>query len=113
MTFGQFLRRLRLDRTMTLRQLGEAAGQDYVTVNKVELGLRTPPPLDGIIALADALDRVKELTAKEFETLLDLAAEANGKAAARFTSEQVKRLKASQTAVTFFTRRSRGREGPR
>jgi hypothetical protein len=41
--------------------------------------------------------------------LLDLAAEENGKAGARFSREEVQRLKASEAAQTFFqfTRRTK------
>lgn len=75
---------------------------DYITLNKVELGLRLPPALEHIIALADAL----ELNTNEFEELLDAAAEDNGKSGARFTSDELERLKESRTAQVFFTRRS-------
>jgi len=110
MTFGQMLRRLRDDRKMTLRQLGDAAGMDYVILNKVELGTRMAPPLEGIIALADALNRIRKLKAGEFEKLLELAAEPNKKATARFTSDELARLKESTMACAFFTRRGTGDE---
>jgi transcriptional regulator with XRE-family HTH domain len=92
---------------MTLRQLGEAAGQDYVLLNKVELGLRMPPPLEAILALADALSRVKPLSQAQIEKLIDLAAEPNARAGARFTQSEVDRLKSSRAAALFFTRRAR------
>jgi len=110
-TFGEMLRKLREDRKMTLRQLGEAAGQDYVLLNKIELGLRMPPPLEVIIALVDALSKVKPVPQKKIEQLLDLAAKPNRKANPRFTPEALERLKHSQVASAFFafTRRDRSR----
>lgn len=110
MTFGKFLRKLRAKRRMTLRRLGEAAGQDYVILSKVESGLRKPPPLEAIFALSDALSTVKPLTSAEFEKLLDLAARPSEKARPRFTQDEVARLKTSKTADIFFTRRVRGRK---
>ena len=92
---------------MTLRQLGEAAGQDYVLLNKVELGLRMPPPLEAIIALADALGTVKPLSEAQVGKLIDLAAEPNDRAGARFTQNEVDRLKGSRAAALFFTRRAK------
>jgi transcriptional regulator with XRE-family HTH domain len=105
------LRKLREDRKMTLRQLGEAAGQDYVLLNKIELGLRMPPPLEVIIALADALSQVKPVSDREIEQLLDLAAQPNRKAGPRFTPEVLERLKRSETAHALFrfARRDRSR----
>lgn len=99
--FGRKLRQFREDRQMTLRQLGEIAGQDYIILNKIELGLRLPPPLEGIMALADAL----KLKRNEFEELLNLAAEDNGKAGSRFTEKELSRIKQSRIAEVFFTRR--------
>jgi len=107
MTVGEYLRKLREDRKLTLRQLGEAAGQDYVLLNKVELGLRMPPPLEGIIALADALSAAKPLSDAEIERLIDLAAQPNDKAGPRFSQNEVDRLKSSKAAQLFFTRRVR------
>jgi hypothetical protein len=86
---------------------------DYVVVNKIELGLRMAPPLEQIIALADALNRIRKLKVGEFEKLLELAAEPNEKAGARFTSEELARLKESKMAYTFFTRRGADDEGDR
>ena len=111
MTFGEMLRKLREDRKMTLRRLGEAAGQDYVLLNKIELGLRMPPPLEALIALADALSAAKPVTEREIEQLLDLAAQPNRKAGSRFTQDALDRLKRSQTAPAFF--RSTRRDGNR
>lgn len=101
--FGRKLKALREKRGMTLRELGYSTGQDYILLNKIELGLRLPPPLEGIIGLSDALG----LSDKEFEELLDLAAKENGQAKARFTSDELRRLKESKTAEVFFTRRER------
>jgi len=109
MTFGEFLHRLRKARGMTLRQLGEKAGQDYVVLNKIERGQRMAPPLESIIALADALASVKKLAPGDFERLLNLAAKRNSKADSRFTESQVERLKNSPIAEAFFTRRPRKR----
>ena len=107
MTFGELLRELRDKRKMTLRQLGERAGLDYVMLNKVELGLRMPPPLEGIFALADVLNSAKPLTDEQMVKLLDLAAEENGQAGARFSRDEVQRLKTSEAAQLFFTRRTK------
>jgi transcriptional regulator with XRE-family HTH domain len=100
-TFGKELKRLR--GRLTLRELGQATNMDYVLLNKIELGLRLPPPLEGIIAIADAL----RLKPEELELLIDLAAKDNGKAGSRFTDDQVKRIKDSQSASVFFTRRAK------
>jgi len=110
MTFGEFLHELRKARGMTLRQLGEKAGQDYVVLNKIERGQRMAPPLEAIIALADALASVRKLAQGDFEKLLDLAARPNDKADPRFTEPEVERLKSSPVAEAFFTRRPRKRE---
>ncbi len=84
MTFGEMLWKLRDERKMTLRQLGEAAGQDYVVLNKIERGRRKPPPLEAILGLADALGERKELTAAQIEKLIDLAAQPDTKPSPRF-----------------------------
>ena len=103
LTFGKRLKKHRKDRNMTLREVGERTGMDYVLLNKIETGARLPPPLEGIIRLADAL----KIKPEEFEELLDLATKDNGKAGARFTSDELRRLKESKTAEVFFTRRER------
>jgi len=107
MRFGEKLRELRVRRQMTLCELGIETGMDYVVLNKIELGLRLPPPLEGIMALSDALGLVED----EFEELLDLAAQDNGDAGPRFTSDQVRRIKESQAAKAFFTRRVKSEGG--
>ncbi len=109
MSFGKFLRELREARKMTLRQLGEGAGQDYVVLNKIEMGRRKPPPLEAIIALADVLNAALLLRDGDFEKLLDLAADPDEPAGARFEPEGLKRLKQSPTAQLFFTRRGKER----
>lgn len=110
-TFGLYLRCLRRERDMTLRELGEAAGQDYVTLNKVELGLRMAPPLEVIIALADALSEKDSITRAEMDKLLDLAARKNKDAAARFQPEELPRLKGyARNGAAFFKRRERKRK---
>ena len=109
MSFGKFLRELREARKLTLRQLGEAAGQDYVVLNKIEMGRRKPPPLEAIIALADVLNAARSLRDGDFEKLLDLAADPDEPAGARFEPEELKRLKQSPTAQLFFTRRAKGK----
>jgi len=110
MPFGKFLRELRQARKMTLRQLGEAAGQDYVVLNKIEMGRRKPPPLEAIIALADILNAVQPLRDGDFEKLLDLAADPDEPAGARFEPDELERLKNSKTAQLFFTRKVRDKE---
>jgi len=111
MTFGEFLRELRGNRNMTLRRLGEAAGMDYVALNKIELGYLSPPRLEGIIALADALSKVEPLSADDTQKLLDLAAQptAHGKSS-RYTEAEVERIKESPTGRMFF-RTARGKRG--
>ena len=103
--FGEVLKEFRQRRNMTLRQLGEKAGMDYVVVNKIELGSRVPPPLEGIMALADAL----ELEEGEIEKLVD-EAEPNKNANPRFTPDELRRIKESGSAQLFFTRQVRKRE---
>jgi transcriptional regulator with XRE-family HTH domain len=51
---GQRLSRLRVDRALSLRALGERSGVAYDTINKLELGQR-PARLSTIRKLADAL----------------------------------------------------------
>ncbi|HEY3285184.1 MAG TPA: helix-turn-helix transcriptional regulator [Armatimonadota bacterium] len=104
--FGGRLRELRKSRQVTLRQLAQRTGMDQVVLNKIELGMRMPPALEQLLALSDALS----LTSEEFEGLLDLAAQANGESAARYTVEQVEKLKVSPTAGFFFTRWQKERE---
>lgn len=99
--FGKMLKGLREQRRMTLRTLGQKTGLDHIVLNKIELGLRKPPPLEDIFTLADAL----ELGLEDFEKLLDAAAEDNEGSGARFTSDELRRIKESRTASTFFTRR--------
>lgn len=103
--FGKKLREFREKRQMTLRELGTKANMDYILLNKVELGLRLPPQLDGIMALADAMN----LDPTEFEQLLDEATD-NGPAGARFTADEVARIKQSTSAYVFFTRRTQDEE---
>jgi len=108
MTFGEFLRELRGNRNMTLRRLGEAAGMDYVALNKIELGYLIPPPLEGIIALADALSKVEALSDADVQKLLDLAAQPTARGKTRYTEAEVERIKGSLTGSRFF--RSVGRK---
>jgi len=110
-TFGLYLRGLRNERNMTIRELGEAASQDYVTLNKVELGLRMAPPLEVIIALADALSDRKPVRKAQMNRLLELAAQPNDKAGARFRQDELERLKGyAKNGAAFFKRRGRKRK---
>jgi transcriptional regulator with XRE-family HTH domain len=52
---GHRLRRLRVERALTLRALAERSGVSYDTINKLELGQR-PARLSTIRKLADALN---------------------------------------------------------
>ena len=105
--FGDVLRELRHSRNMTLRQVGEKAGMDYITLNKIERGTRMPPSLEGLIAVADSLG----LNEHEFERLLNASVDAGDKANPRFTPAQLEQLKTSGTAQAFFTRREKEKEG--
>lgn len=51
---GQRLRELRVERALTLRDLGERSGVVYDTINKLELG-RRPAHASTIRKLAEAL----------------------------------------------------------
>ena len=62
---GQRLRRLRVERALTLRALAERSGVSYDTINKLELGQR-PARLSTIRKLAEALSvEPKELMMEE------------------------------------------------
>ncbi len=52
---GQRLRKLRVEKALSLRALGERTGVAYDTINKLELGYR-PARLTTIRKLAEALD---------------------------------------------------------
>ncbi len=51
---GQRLQELRVERALTLRELGESSGISYDTINKLELG-RRPAHASTIRKLATAL----------------------------------------------------------
>ena len=51
---GEALRRLRQDRALSLRELGELSGVAFDTINKLELGKRAAQPRT-IRKLAEAL----------------------------------------------------------
>jgi transcriptional regulator with XRE-family HTH domain len=64
---GQRLRKLRVEKALSLRALGERTGVAYDTINKLELGYR-PARLTTIRKLAEALDvEPKELMKREEE----------------------------------------------
>ncbi len=54
-TDGKQLKRLRRERAMSLRELGEKTGIAYDTINRLELGKQQAQPRT-IRKLADALD---------------------------------------------------------
>jgi len=51
---GRRLQQLRVERALTLRELGESSGISYDTINKLELG-RRPAHASTVRKLADAL----------------------------------------------------------
>ena len=62
---GKRLRQLRVEQSLTLRDLGEMSGVSYDTINKLELG-RRPAHASTIRRLADALDvEPRELMKRE------------------------------------------------
>ena len=64
---GQRLRKLRVEKALSLRALGERTSVAYDTINKLELGHR-PARLTTIRKLAEALDvEPKELMKREEE----------------------------------------------
>ena len=64
---GQRLRKLRVEKALSLRALGERSSVAYDTINKLELGHR-PARLTTIRKLAEALDvEPKELMKGEEE----------------------------------------------
>ena len=64
---GQRLRKLRVEKALSLRALGERTSVAYDTINKLELG-RRPARLTTIRKLAEALDvEPKELMKGEEE----------------------------------------------
>lgn len=52
---GEKLRSLRIERALTLRDLGEASGVSHNTINKLELG-RRPAHASTVRKLAETLD---------------------------------------------------------
>lgn len=71
--FGSYLRELRKQRDLSLRQLAEDAGIDFTYLSKVETNKIPPPSEDAIMRLADALgadaDELLSLARKVDRTL--------------------------------------------
>ncbi|MDD3925606.1 MAG: helix-turn-helix transcriptional regulator [bacterium] len=73
--FGSYLRELRKQRDLSLRQLAEDAGIDFTYLSKMETNKIPPPSEDAIMRLADALgadsDELLSLARKVDRTLHD------------------------------------------
>lgn len=73
--FGSYIRELRKQRDMSLRQLAEDAGIDFTYLSKVETNKIPPPSEEAIARLADALgadvDDLLSLARKVDKTLHD------------------------------------------
>lgn len=51
--FGQMLRRLRLEKNITQRELAGMIGVDFTYISKIELGTMEPPAEEKVIKLAE------------------------------------------------------------
>lgn len=75
MQFGSYIRELRKQRDLSLRQLAEDAGIDFTYLSKVETNKIPPPSEEAIVRLADALgadvDELLSLARKVDKTLHD------------------------------------------
>lgn len=73
--FGSYLRELRKQKDLSLRQLAEDAGIDFTYLSKVETNKIPPPSEDAIIRLANILgadvDELLSLARKVDKTLHD------------------------------------------
>jgi transcriptional regulator with XRE-family HTH domain len=72
-TFGNFVKELRLQREITLREFCRRSGQDPSNWSKVERGINSPPTSKTIIeAIAASLEI--EPGKEDYKTLFDLSA---------------------------------------
>ena len=56
MDFGERLRQLRLDKTLSQRKLAEKIGIDFTYLSKIERGRMSPPSQETIMKLASVLE---------------------------------------------------------
>lgn len=75
MWFGEYVKTLRLEYGLTLRELARKVGMDVGNLSKIERGVLNPPQKPEILdQLADAIGVTKD----ERKRLHDLAAQDNG-----------------------------------
>lgn len=67
--FGAYLKDLRCDRELTVRQLSSKTGLSASHISNIENGVRMPPKPDSIIVISKALD----LSYEENNKLINLA----------------------------------------
>lgn len=98
MHFGEYLRQLRTDKHLTLRELAKRAGANFTLLSKIEQGLRPPPELHVIFALADAL----KLKPDALEFLLALLTQPPGMQNPRVSPDELERFRSSPSLRAFL-----------
>ena len=71
MTFGEYLRKLRIDRNITLRKFAEMIGKSATLISGIENGDKVAPSDEVLRCIIEKLN----LNSIESETLYDLAAD--------------------------------------
>jgi len=71
-TFGEFIKNLRIERRMTLREFCRSAKLDPSNWSRIERGLAPPPKSKVVQGIAEMLN--VEEGSEEYHTLFDLAA---------------------------------------
>lgn len=99
MHFGEYLRQLRTDKDITLRELARKVDLDFTLLSKMEQGDRPPPELHVIFALADVL----EIKADAVEYLLALLTQPPGMENPRVTPDELERFRSSPSLRSFIT----------
>jgi len=73
MTFGEFVRNLRIEKGLTLREFCRSAKLDPSNWSKIERGLASPPKSKLVLKGISEILNIEEGT-EEYNTLFDLAA---------------------------------------
>jgi len=73
MTFGEFIRNLRIEKSLTLREFCRAAKLDPSNWSRIERGLASPPKSKFVLQGIAEILNIEERT-EEYNTLFDLAA---------------------------------------
>ena len=75
MRFGEYLKSLRMEKELSLRDLAKKSDMDFANLSRIERDLASPPQrLEVLDKLVDAL----ELSSEQKQRLLDLSAVENG-----------------------------------